>query len=90
MGVCNNTPILTNGANMFSNIESHIKLNTGGGCELDIFTLPNGKVLAVSDEFIGLYNNVEDIFEDDTMITGFYIPEPFKDWGKISNMVQSN
>ena len=39
--------------------------NTGGGCMVDILHLSNGKVLCVSDEYVGMYNSIDDMLEDD-------------------------
>ena len=49
--------------------------NTGGGCMVDIIYLPNGKVLALSDEYVGLYNSPEDMLDDDgtKSINGFWL-----------------
>ena len=54
--------------------------NTGGGCMVVILTLPNGKVLCISDEYVGLYNSANDMFEDDGMkcLNGFWINESIK------------
>ena len=48
--------------------------NSGGGNMLDFITLENGKVLCINDEYIGLYNSIEDVFGDkDLCINGFYL-----------------
>jgi hypothetical protein len=49
--------------------------NTGGGCMVDILTLSSGKVLCISDEYVGLYNSIDDMLEDDgtKCINGFWI-----------------
>jgi hypothetical protein len=49
--------------------------NTGGGCMVDILHLPNGKVLTLSDEYISLYNSVEDMLEDGgtKSLNGFWL-----------------
>jgi hypothetical protein len=49
--------------------------NTGGGCLVDVLTLNNGKVLIISDEYVGLYSSLEDMLEDDgeKCLEGFYI-----------------
>ena len=46
--------------------------NTGGGCMVDLITLKNGKVLAISCDYIGLYDSIEDVLgEEDLCINGF-------------------
>ena len=49
--------------------------NTGGGCMVDVLTLTNGKVLCISDEYVGLYDSVEDMPEDDGSkgLKGFWL-----------------
>jgi len=49
--------------------------NTGGGCMVDILHLSSGKVVCISDEYVGLYNSVDDMLEDDgtKCINGFWI-----------------
>jgi hypothetical protein len=49
--------------------------NTGGGCMVDILYLPSGKVVCISDEYVGLYNSADDMLEDDgtKCINGFWI-----------------
>ena len=49
--------------------------NTGGGCMVDVLTLSNGKVLCLSDEYVGLYNSIDDMLEDDgtKCIEGFWL-----------------
>jgi hypothetical protein len=49
--------------------------NTGGGCMVDVLTLSTGKVLCISDEYVGLYHSVDDMLEDDgtKCIQGFWI-----------------
>jgi len=44
---------------------------------VDILHLSNGKVLCISDEYVGLYNSVDDMFEDDgtKCIQGFWTNE---------------
>ena len=51
--------------------------NTGGGCMVDILTLRDGKVLCVSDEYVGLYNSIDEFFDDDgtRCNDGFWINE---------------
>lgn len=49
--------------------------NMGGGWMVDILYLSSGKVIAVSDEYVGLYNSADDVLEDDgtKCINGFWI-----------------
>lgn len=49
--------------------------NTGGGCMVDVLTLSSGKVVCISDEYVGLYNSVDDMLEDDgtKCFNGFWI-----------------
>lgn len=56
-------------------IEKTETYNTGGGCLVDVLTLSNGQVLCVSDEYVGLYNSINDMLEDDgtKSIYGFWI-----------------
>ena len=39
--------------------------HTGGGCMVDVMTLSSGKVLCITDEYVGLYDSLDDMFEDD-------------------------
>ena len=56
------------------NIKKAYTENTGGGCLVDFLELENGLLLAVSDEYVGLYKTVDDLYEGDE-ITGFWIKE---------------
>jgi hypothetical protein len=49
--------------------------NTGGGCMVDVLTLRGGQVLCISDEYVGLYQSIDDMLEDDgtKCINGFWI-----------------
>lgn len=49
--------------------------DTGGNCMVDVLTLSNGKVVCISDEYVGLYNSVDDMLEDDgtKCLNGFWI-----------------
>jgi hypothetical protein len=49
--------------------------NTGGGCMVDVLTLANNQVLCISDEYVGLYNSLNDMLEDDgtKCLQGFWI-----------------
>lgn len=44
---------------------------------VDILHLSNGKVVCISDEYVGLYNSVDDMLEDDgtKCIQGFWTNE---------------
>lgn len=55
--------------NHIEKVETH---HTGGGCMVDILTLPNGKIVAVSDEYVGLYDSVDALYESEP-IKGFWI-----------------
>lgn len=39
--------------------------NSGGGCYVDALTLSNNQVLIINDEAIGLYDSIDDFFNDD-------------------------
>jgi len=47
---------------------------------VDILHLSNGKVLCVSDEYVGLYNSVDDMLEDDgtKCLDGFWTTKEVK------------
>jgi hypothetical protein len=51
--------------------------NTGGGCVVDILHLSSGKVVCISDEYVGLYLSADDMLEDDgtKCLSGFWIPK---------------
>lgn len=51
--------------------------HTGGGCMVDVLTLLNGKVLCLSDEYVGLYDSLDDMLEDDgeNCLNGFWLNE---------------
>ena len=40
------------------NIKKIYSENTGGGCIVDFLELENGLLLAVSDEYVGLYKKI--------------------------------
>ena len=65
--------------------------NTGGGCLVDFLELENGLLLAVSDEAICLYANMDDFYEGKAL-EGFWIPRNYivKDWEKIANITQQS
>ena len=46
------------------NIKKAYVMNSGGNCLIDILELNNGMILALSDEYIGLYKSLESIFEE--------------------------
>ena len=64
------------------NIKKIYSENTGGGCYVDFLELENGLLLAISDEYIGLYDG-KDQFYDGDGITGFWIQRSIYDY-KIS------
>ncbi len=45
----------------FANINSVFSWDSGGGIILDIVELKDGRVLAISDELVMLYDNIEDL-----------------------------
>ena len=47
--------------------------NMGGGCMVDILTMADGKVVVVSDEYVGLYESKDAFFSSADEINGFYI-----------------
>ena len=49
--------------------------DTGGGCVVDVLTLVSGKVVCISDEYVGLYYSLNDMLEDDgtKCIQGFWV-----------------
>ena len=65
------------GSNNMYHITKQETYNTGGGCMVDILHLSNGKILAISDEYVGLYNSVDDMLEDDgtKCLSGFWTNE---------------
>ena len=40
-------------------------LDTGGGCEVRIVQLNDNKVLVMNDEYVSLYNSIEDFWDID-------------------------
>ena len=48
--------------------------HTGGGCMVDILTLPNNLALVVSDEYVGLYKDAEAFYNDEgeACLEGFW------------------
>ena len=47
--------------------------NTGGGCMVDILTLWNGKVIVISEDYVGIYQSKEAFYESSNLdnSTGF-------------------
>lgn len=37
--------------------------HTGGGCMVDIMQLHDGRVMVISDEYIGVYQNIDAFFD---------------------------
>jgi hypothetical protein len=52
--------------------------NTGGGCMVDLIKLDNGLTVAVSDEFVGLYRDADDIWEGGNDLEGFWMTPHIK------------
>lgn len=50
--------------------------NTGGWCMVDLLTLRDGRVIAISDEYVGLYDSVDAFWYDcgEDCRAGFWIP----------------
>lgn len=40
-------------------------LDTGGGCEVRIVQLNDNKVLVMNDEYVSLYNSIDDFWDID-------------------------
>ena len=57
------------------NIKGTYSYHTGGGCMVDIIELKNGLIVAISDEYLGLYKSLDDMLEDDgtKSINGFWL-----------------
>lgn len=55
-----------------AHIESMETQDTGGHCLVDILNLPNGKILAISDEYAGLYESLDGMYENEP-VTGFWL-----------------
>ena len=53
------------------NITKYYTENTGGGCLVDFLELENGLILAVSDEYVGLYASKEE-FYNGNCLNGFW------------------
>ena len=47
-------------------------INTGGGCLVDMIRLANGAILAVSDEFFGLFKNEDDFWEGECLLGDYF------------------
>ena len=46
--------------------------DVGGGLQVDVLTMPNGQILVVSDDYVGLYENADKFFGDDwECLSGF-------------------
>ena len=46
--------------------------DVGGGLQVDVLTMPNGQILVVSDDYVGLYENADKFFGDDwKCLSGF-------------------
>ena len=49
--------------------------NSGGGNMLDFIVLRNGNVLAISDEYAGLYAPKEAFYDSADQLNGFYLKD---------------
>ena len=49
--------------NKLTYIESIFTENTGGGCMVDFIQLDNGKIIALNDECICIYNSLNDFYQ---------------------------
>lgn len=58
-------------------IENILTFAAGHGAICDIITLKDGRVLAMSDEFIGFYDSFDSFQYDigDDCLAGFWIPK---------------
>ena len=57
-------------------IEKVESMDTGGMTIVDFVTLKDKKVICISDEYIGLYKDMDSFFEDENgFINGFWIKE---------------
>lgn len=41
--------------------------NTGGGCMVDFIVLKNGALVAINEEYVGVYKNRDDFFEGESI-----------------------
>ncbi len=57
----------------FAHIVSTEIENMGGGCMVDILTMADGKVIVISDEYVGMYESKESFFGSGDQLDGFYI-----------------
>lgn len=56
----------------FAYIKSTEVENMGGGCMVDILTLADGKVVVISDEYVGMYESKDAFLDGADQINGFY------------------
>lgn len=62
-------------------IEKLESMDTGGMTIVDFVTLKDGKVLCISDEYIGLYKDIDSFFDDESgLINGFWIKDAVSEW----------
>jgi hypothetical protein len=59
----------------FAHIVSSEVENMGGGCMVDILTMADGKVVVISDDYVGMYESKEAFFDSADQLNGFYIKE---------------
>lgn len=57
----------------FINIKSTETANMGGGCMVDILTLNDGRVIVISDEYLGMYESKDAFFDSADQLNGFYL-----------------
>lgn len=49
--------------------------NMGGGFLVDILTLKDGRVVVISDEYLGLYASKDAFLDSGDQLNGFYLQE---------------
>jgi len=59
----------------FAHIVSSEVENMGGGCMVVILTMADGKVVVISDDYVGMYESKEAFFDSADQLNGFYIKE---------------
>lgn len=57
----------------FVNIKETSTENMGGGCMVDILTLTDGRVIVISDEYLGMYESKDAFFDSADQLNGFYL-----------------
>jgi hypothetical protein len=59
--------------NKFSHIKNFFTDNIGGGNILDVFTLEDGSVIVINDEYLGHYKSIDDFDGGEDQLNGFYL-----------------